>query len=168
MQPYSGRCVLLTLIALGCGLLIWHRVASQAVWVRPDEPTVATDAETELGAERSTDLASDLALMKETQRLKGESDPTQGPNPRCSTERAIDAASRVFNTIEIIGKSRADVVAVLGDPKSQNDSIYNFPFWPAPRGSLVYRFDDGARGWQFNVVFDKDGRVVEIQRNWIH
>jgi hypothetical protein len=106
--------------------------------------------------------------MWETRRLRGTPDATHGPNPRASTDRAINAASRVFNTVELGGKTRDEVVALLGDPRSSSDSIYNFPFWPAPKGSLVYRFDSGAYGWQFNVILGDDGRVREVQRSWIH
>jgi hypothetical protein len=60
------------------------------------------------------------------------------------------------------------VVELLGDPKSSNDSIYNFPFWPAPKASLVYRFDRGAYGWQFNVMVGQDGKVTKVERFWIH
>jgi hypothetical protein len=74
----------------------------------------------------------------------------------------------VFNTIQLLGKTRDEVMTLLGDPKLLNDSVYNFPFWPAPKGALVYRFDNGACGWQFNVVFGDDGRVREVQRHWIH
>jgi len=118
--------------------------------------------------EKSSDLAGDLRLMWETKRLNGTPDPNHGPNPRSSTDRAINAASRVFNTVELDDKTREEVVALLGDPTSSSDSIYNFPFWPAPNASLVYRFDSGAYGWQFNVVLGADGRVREVERHWIH
>ena len=120
------------------------------------------------GLEKSADLKKDSKLMWETQPLRGTPDPSHGPNPRASTQEAIEAASRVFNTVELVGKTREDVVTLLGDPKSSNDSIYNFPFWPAPKGCLVYRFDCGSYGWQFNVVLASDGKVTEIQRAWIH
>ena len=116
----------------------------------------------------SADLAADLKLMWETQPLTGDAGPSAGPNPKGSTDAAIHAASRVFNTVHMVGKTREEVVAQLGDPRASNDSVYNFPFWPAPRGSLVYRFDTGAYGWQFNVVFGLRGRVSEVQRHWIH
>ncbi|MBY0229580.1 MAG: hypothetical protein K2W96_09900 [Gemmataceae bacterium] len=45
-----------------------------------------------------------------------------------------------------------------------SDSSYRFPFYPAPPGSLVYRFDRGRYGWQFNVVPGKDGRVKTVER----
>jgi len=148
--------VLLTLVG---GVWFWH--AFVVHWIEPNPGQVDE-------GEKATDLASDLKLMWETQRLGGTPDATHGPNPRSSTDRAINAASRVFSTVELVGKSRDDVVAVLGDPKASSDSIYNFPFWPAPKGSLVYRFDTGAYGWQFNVVLRDDGKVREVQRHWIH
>jgi hypothetical protein len=52
--------------------------------------------------EKSKDLQSDLKLMWETQPLGGTPDPTHGPNPRASTDSAINAASRVFNTVELV------------------------------------------------------------------
>src|SRR5262249_24618833 len=117
--------------------------------------------------EKSVDLPEDLKLMWETQQLRGTPDPSHGPNPRSSTDRAIAAADRVFNTVELIGKTREEAVSLLGDPKSSNNSIYNFPFYPASKGSLVYRFDTGMYGWQFNVVLGDDGRVREVQRHGI-
>ena len=64
--------------------------------------------------------------------------------------------------------TREEVISVLGDPRTSNDSIYNFPFWPAPKGAMVYRFDTGAYGWQFDLLFDEQGKVNEVQRSWIH
>lgn len=117
---------------------------------------------------QSADLAADLKLMWVTERLSGDAGPNAGPTPKGSTDSAIHAASRVFNTVELVGNTRDEVIALLGDPKKSNDSVYNFPFWPAPRGSLVFRFDTGAYGWQFNVLFGWRGRVIEVHRHWIH
>jgi hypothetical protein len=116
----------------------------------------------------SADLAADLKLMWETQPLRGDAGPHAGPNPRASSDAAIHAASRVFNTVELVGRTRDEVTAQLGDPSTSSDSVYNFPFWPAPSGAMVYRFDTGAYGWQFNVVFGFRGRVTEVRRYWIH
>lgn len=116
----------------------------------------------------SENLPGDLRVMWETEPLGGTPDPSHGPNPRASTDRAIRAASRVFNSVELRGRTRDEVVSLLGDPKTSNDSIYNFPFWPAPRRALVYRFDCGAYGWQFHVVFGWRGTVREVERLWIH
>lgn len=117
---------------------------------------------------KSTDLERDLELMWGTQPLSGTPDPSRGPDPRASTDEAIEAGSRVFNTVELVGKSRGEVIGLLGDPRASNDSIYNFPFWPAPDGAMVYRFDTGAYGWQFNLLLDSNGVVEEVQRAWIH
>jgi hypothetical protein len=117
---------------------------------------------------RSSDVAADIKLMWATQPLKGNAGPQAGPNPQASTDRAIKAASRVFNTVQLVGKTREEVVKLLGDPRASNSSVYNFPFWPVAAGSLVYRFDSGAYGWQFNVVVGTDGKVSAVERHWIH
>jgi hypothetical protein len=87
---------------------------------------------------------------------------------RGSTDAAINAASRVFNTVELVGLTRGEVIATLGDPKTSSDSIYNFPFWPAPKAAMVYRFDSGDYGWQFNLMLDAQGKVCRVERRWIH
>jgi hypothetical protein len=97
--------------------------------------------------------------MWETRRLGG---------TLSSTDRAINAASRVINTVELVGKTQEEVASLLGDPHSSSDSSYNFPFYPVPQGSLVYRFDSGMYGWQFNLLLGEDGQVREVQRHWIH
>jgi hypothetical protein len=149
----------IAILALGGALWLWWTVGVH--WFEPHPGLL--DA-----GEKSINIASDIRQMWETKRLGGTPDPTHGPNPRSSTDRAINAASRVFNSVELIDKKREEVIVLLGDPKSSSDSIYNFPFWPAPKGSLVYRFDSGAYGWQFNVVFGEDGKVREVERLWIH
>jgi hypothetical protein len=116
----------------------------------------------------SVDLAADLKLMWQTQPLRSTPDPSHGKNPKGSTPEAIDAASRVFKTVKLLGLTREEVVAKIGDPRTSNDSIYNFPFWPVSRGAMVYRFDTGSYGWQFNLYFDAQGKVRKVQRLWIH
>lgn len=164
MRKRRWLWVSLILFAAGSVLVfLWPGSTPAVGWLEP-RPGEYDDAA------QSSDLAADLKLMWETQPLRGTPDPTHGPNPRGSTDRAINAASRVFNTVELIGKTPEEVVALLGDPKASSNSIYNFPFWPPPpkgRG-LVYRFDSGAYGWQFNLVFGNDGRVLEVERHWIH
>ncbi|PHS00487.1 MAG: hypothetical protein COA78_23845 [Blastopirellula sp.] len=94
-------------------------------------------------------------------------DPSHGKNPHSSPDHAINAASRVFNTVDLVGKSTKEVIKLLGDPVASNNSIYNFPFWPPPEHGLVYRFDTGAYGWQFNVETQND-IVVSVEKLWIH
>src|SRR5437879_3839468 len=133
--------------SLGLGTLVWLGVESLY------EPFPDLGDATEV----STDLKRDLKLMWETRRLRGTPDPSHGPNPRGSTPRAIEAAGRVFNTVELVGMTQAEVIALLGDPWNSSDSIYNnCPFWPPEEPALVYRFDSGAYGWQFDVLFDGD------------
>jgi hypothetical protein len=118
--------------------------------------------------ERSTDLATDLKGMWRTRRLRSQHDPSHGESPRASTPAAIKAASRVFNTVQLIGLTREEVVSTLGDPKTSSDSIYNFPFYPGPPGGMVYRFDTGSYGWQFNLHPDDKEKVSKVERLWIH
>ena len=159
MRKWRWVLLVIAVLVLGGGLWLWRVVGVH--WIEPHPGQVGDGV-------KSSDLAGDIGLMWETRSLGGTRDPTHGPNPRSSTDRAINAASRVFNTVELVGRTREEVVGLLGDPKSSSDSIYNFPFWPAPEGSLVYRFDSGAYGWQFNVVFIDDGKVREVERHWIH
>jgi hypothetical protein len=129
--------------------------------------TISTGGSANSAGATSVDLPGDLKLMWETQPLPGQHDPSHGPNPFASTERAILAANRVFNTVQLLGKTQAEIIADLGDPATSSNSIYNFPFYPPPLGALVYRFDTGAGGYQFNVIFDDDGKSSELQRNGI-
>src|SRR5262249_542618 len=154
--------VAVALLAGVMAVAIWRDPGPVTDWLEPHPGQYDHAA-------RSTDLTADVRLMWETRPLRGTPDPTHGPNPRGSTDRAINAPSPVFKGVGLVGKTRDEVVALLGDPKTSSDSIYNFPFWPPPAGaSLVYRFDSGAYGWQFNVLLGGDGRVREVQRHWIH
>lgn len=98
----------------------------------------------------SEDLAADLKLMWQTQ-------------DRASTDEAIKAAERVFATFELIGLTREQVNERLGDPQISCDSKYNFPFYPTGGGTLVYRFDNGRWGCQYNIRFGWNGKVRRVQ-----
>lgn len=117
---------------------------------------------------KSYDLASDVELMWETKPLRHSGDPSHGENPHASTDRAINAASRVFNTMQLVGKSAEEVRQLLGDPRASNNSLYNFPFFPPQTRSMIYRFDSGMYGWQFDVVVGEDEVVDSVERHWIH
>jgi hypothetical protein len=122
------------------------------------------DGPDDYGQGQSVDLSADLRLMWRTQALPGNASTSQGQSRRASTPRAVKAASRVFNTVDLIGLTREEVIARIGDPRTSSDSVYNFPFYPADPGAMVYRFDTGSYGWQFNIHFDADGRVKTVQR----
>lgn len=129
-----------------------------SIVLNPSKPKPKAGEDPEQG---SDDLEADKKLMWQTE-------PLAGGKEMASTPRAIWAASRVFNSVVLTGKTRKQVIAELGDPKTSNNSKYNFPFWPVPKGTLVYRFDSGAYGWQFNVLFDKQDKVSRVERKWIH
>ena len=104
----------------------------------------------------------DVELMWETMPVQGITG-SDAPNQKSSTPRAVAAAQRVFTAMPLAGLTRAEVVAKLGDPRTSSDSIYNFPFYPPQAGgSMVYRFDTGAGGWQFELVFDSAGKVSRV------
>ncbi|MGK0201631.1 MAG: hypothetical protein ACI9S9_000690 [Planctomycetota bacterium] len=113
---------------------------------------------------RSSDFHADLVMMCQTQALP--SDPEQ----QASTDAAIQAASRVFNTVELVRKTGAEVVELLGSPTRSNQSVYRGqPFWPLASRGMIYRFDCGMYGWQFNVYCGGDDQLVtEVERRWIH
>jgi hypothetical protein len=107
--------------------------------------------------DRSDDLAADVATMWKVD-----------PMGR-STQEAIWAASRVFNTVKLVGMHRDRILELLGDARTRRPGgVYNFPFWPAGGGETVYRFDTGAYGWQFNVKLEAAGVCTEVNRLWIH
>ncbi|MCK6440376.1 MAG: hypothetical protein L6Q71_09290 [Planctomycetes bacterium] len=97
--------------------------------------------------QKSTDLDADIRLMWETANQR-------------STDNAIYAAKRVFNTVTLVGMKGKDVLALLGSTNKSNDSIYSFPFYPIKARALVYRFDNGAWGVQYNVYVEGDEAVV--------
>jgi hypothetical protein len=120
------------------------------------------DEEIEQQITKSSDLASDRQQMWQT--VPGVGYPA--PKFEVAPVSAINAASRVFATAELQGKTADEVAEVLGvQPRPKYG--YNFPFYPSEKGVLVYRFDCGSFGWQFDVVFDAAGNVVEVQREGI-
>jgi hypothetical protein len=108
---------------------------------------------------KSSNLPADIKRMWKT---------VPGPDFPVSPVSAINAASRVFETAQLVGKSTNEVFALLGHNTKSNDSGYNFPFFPVASSTIVYRFDCGSFGWQFNLMLDSDGAVVNAERRWIH
>ena len=109
----------------------------------------------------SSDVDRDIKLMWSTKRLPDS-------HGFASTDEAIEAAERIFNTVSLIGITRDEVTALLGDPHHSNESQYKFPFWAAPKDAMFYRFDSGSYGWQFNVLFGRNGKVRKVERKWIY
>src|SRR5262249_41898417 len=63
-----------------------------------------------------------------------------------SPQEAIEAASRVFNTVKLEGMHRDKIVKLIGDISLRPDGFYNAPFWPVKKGDMVCRFDTGFYG----------------------
>ncbi|MCP4347820.1 MAG: hypothetical protein GY795_20145 [Desulfobacterales bacterium] len=111
-------------------------------------PEPEFDTSLEDPEKKSSDLKADKRLMWETV-------PLRRNEGMASSRGAVWAASRVFNSLELIGLSEQEVIKEIGDPKTSSDSIYNFPFWQVPGNSIVYRFDTGSYGWQFNLILGR-------------
>lgn len=145
-------------ILLGCGLLC----AGVFFGVRrlfPDPMDLIYDEAPGEGAKsRSEDLSSDIRLMWKT---------VPGGKFPVSPVSAINAARRVFNTVDLTGRTREEVIELLGHNTKSNDSGYNFPFWPAGKDTVVYRFDCGSFGWQFVLHVGPDDRVIRVEKLWI-
>jgi hypothetical protein len=107
-------------------------------------------------ADISSDLPADVKLMWSVD------------NAGRSPEEAIEAASRVFNTVKLVGMDRDEVFKQIGNHSHRPKGIYNFPFLPRDRDEIVYRFDNGRYGWQFNVKFDEKRTCTGVTRLWIH
>lgn len=151
-----GLCVLvLSLGAVAANYLLLDDWVGSATFSPPSD----FDAET-----KSTDLEADIKLMWETAPSKGTSKVT------ASSDRAICAASRVFNSVNLVGKTGLEVKALLGSPTKSNESVYRGePFWPMKERGMTYRFDCGFYGWEFHVYVNGDNeRVTEVARHWIH
>jgi hypothetical protein len=97
-------------------------------------------------------LLPDRMLMWETTRIE---------SGRASTPRAVAAAKRQFDRFDVRGKTREEIVRTLGDP-ARSKSIYNFPLFEADPGVMVYRFDTGLAGWQFDIHFGSDGMATNV------
>ena len=75
---------------------------------------------------------------------------------------------KYFDDVKLIGLTKDEVIETVGNPKTSNDSKYNFPFFKVNDETMVYRFDTGAYGWQINIHFDKNGRASRVEKKWIH
>jgi len=104
----------------------------------------------------SPDIAADVKIMWSVDK--------EGRSP----QEAIEAASRVFNTVKLEGMHRDKIIKLIGDTSVRPKGIYNAPFWPAGKGDMVCRFDTGAYGWQFTLQFDEKGICKTVSRKWIH
>lgn len=98
-------------------------------------------------------FAADVALMRKTEAL----DPKGGKPVRASSAEAVAAARRIFERVSFLFRTRAEILALLGDPASV--SGYNEP--AGTTGPLKYRFDTGYNGFEVTIGF---GRGEDVAR----
>lgn len=110
---------------------------------------LGADAPTYEGYER------DRVLIRSTYRLSA-------PVVNASSAEAIEAAHRIFKNIRLVGLSRAQVLAILGDPKTI--SGYGVAADSAADSPLTYRFDSGFGGCEYVIRIAK-GVVTQIDQN---
>jgi hypothetical protein len=142
----SRRVLLLAIVLLlvAGGLLAWLGVSDPYDSFSNELLPIPSERQ-------SRDLARDRELMWQTEDGR-------------STVEAIRAASRLFGTVQLLGLSRAEVTALLGDPRSTGTRQHSTPWHPAGWRDLVYRFDNGAWGTQYNIKFDWRGKVRRVLR----
>ena len=149
---------------IAAAVVVLALAACGAIWLWCRSLTFYDAADRDFDANAvSADLDADLRLMWQTESLRsGEGE--------ASTLTAILAASRVFNTVSLVGMTGAETKAVLGPPLTSNVSVYRGQaFWPLRSRGMIYRFDCGTCGWQFNVYCEgDDAPVTEVERRWIH
>lgn len=114
-------------------------------------------AQLALGADASTyeGYERDRVLIRSTYRLSA-------PVVNASSAEAIQAAQRIFKNVRLVGLSRAQVLAILGDPKTI--SGYGVAADTAADSPLTYRFDSGFGGWEYVIRFAK-GVVTQVDQN---
>ncbi len=119
----------------------------------------------------STDLDTDKAKMwklVEMQTVDDTGDVTYFVSP----VSAINAAARVMEAEKknLIGLKTEEVLLLLKHDPNHRKGSYNFPFWPLNENekAIVFRFDCGRFGWQFDLLMDENDNVVEVRRQWIH
>ena len=102
------------------------------------------------------DLSDEIELMWETETLKN--------GNIVSTRRAQESSFRVFKQLEniLIGLTKNEIVELLGNP-NKNRSIYNFSLDSFQNNDLVYRFDTGNCGWQYNIQFGENLKAVQVK-----
>ena len=145
------------LSVVGCNLTPEHqRWSSVGAAIDKD---IVFDEDLARQTAKSSDLSADIKHMWKT--VPNRDFPV-------SPVSAINAASRVFETIQLTGKTTNEVFALLGHNKRSSNSGYNFPFFPIADGTVAYRFDCGNFGWQFNLLTDSSGKVRKVERKWIH
>ncbi len=94
------------------------------------------------------DFDKDVVLLRDTVQAVTEDGPM-----RASSQDAMLAAVRVFGRVSFLHRSRAEVLAMLGDPGTLND--FAIPAEEGEDSSLMYLFEAGWGGPMYTLTFDK-------------
>lgn len=101
------------------------------------------------------EFKQDVAVLRDTAPAS-----TQDPTIRGSSGKASAAAHRIFTQVDFVGKTKAEVLDLLGDPKTI--SSYGVAAEPGQNSPLVYRFDSGYGGGQYTLHFT-NGVVTRLE-----
>ena len=106
--------------------------------------------------------SEDKILLRSTTNIPAGSNSEK--TIKASSDKAMQAAHRLFSNVSMLFKTRDEVLAILGDPTSISD--YGVKAKQEKDADLVYRFDSGFGGWQFTIKFRND-RVWVVQADGI-
>lgn len=151
-------------IAILCYLLPLGGLSLWSATINPISQPLAHDSLDAFGKrhEQSADLDADLKAMWEV------NPPEAGREWMTATNEAIWAAVRVFNTVDLKGLSLEEARKILHLHLRDERYGYQLPFWPTPENSYSLRFDNGAWGWQFDLILDEAGNILCVNREPIH
>jgi hypothetical protein len=98
---------------------------------------------------------NDISLLRHHTELKAD-----GKTIQTSSDKALSAATRLFGKVSFLFKTRAEVMALLGDPATISD--YGVTTEKGKDSPLIYRFDTGFGGGEYKLTFRQD-QVVGIE-----
>ena len=98
----------------------------------------------------------DLELLRDVREWSG---PGEQKKVRGSTPAAEQAAARIFGNVGFLHRSRAEVLRLLGDPKTVSD--FGRPDAGGDSDPLVYVFDVGWAASTYTLTF-RGGRCVGV------
>lgn len=136
--------------------------------VTPHSPMVAAQKDLRWDEEHEPDSQGKSRNLQADIRKMWRVVPLPEEDFSVSPVSAIHAAERVFNSVNLRGMSREQVAKRLHLHLRSPQYGYNAPFWPVPKGAQVLRFDCGNFGWQYSIIYGRDGKVKEVKSLWIH
>ena len=104
-------------------------------------------------------LAINLLLLDNSRELPPRN--AQEPVQVISSDRAREAAEKIFRIIKFVGMTRAEVIWAIGYPNPIEDAPRKAQ--EGPDDPMIYRFT-GAKSFDEYRLGMKDGRVVDLQQ----